>query len=183
MSAPLPVPGRPRPIPGPSSIWRDIFMAPLPENNFSPVTDISRASTGTLPYPRPRLGSNQVKPKSRIHGQTMPVRKHRKPTPGHLGSNPVKPIHELVLINAPLPIPGQPQSTPLPSAIRRDIFVVFNPKNNPSLVRGGISRASTGALPCPRPRLGSNQVKPNSQVRGQTMPVRKHANQHPSPLG
>ena len=67
-------------------------------------------------------------------------------------------------MTAPLPTLAAPERAPFPSAIRRGIFVVLNPKNSVSPIRGGIVRQSPGFHPW------SNQVKPIPQPAMNQLP-------------
>jgi hypothetical protein len=110
----------------------DTFPQPQPRN-LLPAAPVMSA---TADHAR----SNQVKPISFIHDQTTTALNHCKSTLGPSGSRQVKPkFHPpgSVLLS----VAYQREPKPLPSAIRRGIFVVSHPKNHPSP-----SRATSSAL-------------------------------------
>jgi hypothetical protein len=94
-------------------------------------------------------------------------------------------------MSVPMSNPDQLQPTPLPGAIRREVFLVFNPDNNRSHVSGATSSVrvpddvvplelgiSSATLPKPGLRR-SNQVKPKSDRQPPTFGPRTSS----SPLG
>ena len=82
--------------------------------------------------------SNHVRSKS-LQINTRPHCRAEARLPDRGSVKPGKTKSITIAMSEPLPIPDQPQPSPFPSAVRCEIFVVPNPNNNLSPIRGDIS--------------------------------------------